>query len=111
MVDLLAILFVMYIGLIASVIVPYKRKKAEGKIKVFDLKFLWHAIVTAFWEFIAGLTLYIGWNPPADLLISDIAILVVAFTFGYGGLEGQKQLEKVLRPLLPFIPSLRSGDV
>jgi len=110
MVDLLVILLVMYVGLIASIIVPYKRKKAEGKIEIFDLKFLWHAIVTAFWEFIAGITLYLGWNPPADLLISDVAILVVAFAFGYGGLEGQKQLEKVLRLLLPLIPSLRSGD-
>lgn len=100
MVDLLVILLVMYIGLVASVIIPYKRKKAENKIDKFNLKYLWHAIVTAFWEFIAGFTLYLGWNPPSSLLFSDVAILIVAFAFGYGGLEGQKQTEKILRLVL-----------
>ncbi len=97
MVDPLVVLLVMYIGLFASVYIPYRRKKAEGKIETFDLKFLQHAMVTAAWEFIAGLTLYLGWNPPSDFLLNDIAILIVAFAFGYGGLEGQKQTEKVIR--------------
>lgn len=100
MIDLLVMLLAIYIGLIASVIVPYKRKKIEDKVKKFDLKYLWHAVVTASWEFITGLVLYLGWNPPSGLLFSDIAILIVAFAFGYGGLEGQKQAEKILRLVL-----------
>ena len=100
MVDLLVIMMVMYIGLLASVIVPYKRKKAEDKVDLFDPKFWKHAIVTAAWEFIAGITLYLGWNPPSEFILNDVAILIVAFTFGYGGLEGQKQAEKVLRLIL-----------
>lgn len=96
MVDLLVILLVMYIGLLASMILPYKRKKAEAKIEKFDLKFLIHTAVAAFWEFVAGFTLYLGWNPPGNLF-NDVAILVVAFGFGYGGLEGQKQAEKTVR--------------
>lgn len=102
MVDILVMFFMMYIGLLASVIIPYKRKKAENKIDVFDPKFWKHAIVTAVWEFIAGLTLYLGWNPPAEFLLYDVAILVIAFSLGYGGLEGQKQAEKVIRLLITF---------
>lgn len=99
MVDLLVLMFVMYLGLLASMIVPYKRKKAEGKVEKFNLKFLIHTATAAFWEFIAGLTLYLGWNPPGDL-VNDVVILIVAFGFGYGGLEGQKQIEKIVRLIL-----------
>ena len=101
MADLLVIMLVMYIGLLASVIVPYFRKKKETKITAFDMKFLWHSIGAAVWEFLAAITLYASWNPPEDL-ISEGVVLLLAFIFGYGGLEAQKQAEKVLRVLLPL---------
>ena len=92
MADLLVVLLTMYIGLLASMIIPYFRKKKEAKITEFDLKFLWHTIGAAFWEFIAGIVIFASWNPPDDL-ISEGIVLLLAFTFGYGGLEAQKQLE------------------
>lgn len=99
MVDLLVVLLVMYIGLFASMILPYGRKRKQGKIEQFDIKFLYHTAVAALWEFVAGFTLYLAWTPSPSIL-SEIGILVIAFAFGYGGLEGQKQAEKIVRLFL-----------
>lgn len=80
-------------------ILPYQRKKSEGKVKKFDIKFLYHTAAAAAWEFVAGFTLYLAWIPPPGIL-GDLGVLIIAFGFGYGGLEGQKQAEKVIRLVL-----------
>lgn len=98
------ILVAMFVGLLASSIIPYARKFYEGKIESFDLKYLHHLVIAGSWEFIASLMVYSQWEQPSlsgdsELLMNAI-ILVLAAAYGYGGLAMQKDIEKAINSII-----------
>jgi hypothetical protein len=85
----------MFLGLLASFFVPYVRKLKEGEIDFLEWKYVVHLIGATIWQFLLGLPVYTAWNPPDA--VGVIAILVLAFAFGYGGNSLQKEIEKDIR--------------
>jgi len=97
-------MFIMFLGLLASFLVPYYRKLKEEKITSLDWKYVVHLIGTAIWQFFLGFPVYTAWEAP-DILNTGF-ILVLAFAFGYGGSALQKELEKVFHLLLNWNPGM-----
>lgn len=91
--DVVLTLFVMFLGVLAATFMPYVRKMKEGKILGLDMKYIWHMVLTAAWQFIIGIGVFTLWSPSPDI-VGDAFILVSAFAFGYGGNEFQKEAEK-----------------
>ncbi|MFX0116003.1 MAG: hypothetical protein ACFFB3_15745 [Candidatus Hodarchaeota archaeon] len=91
----LFVLFAMFLGLLASYFLPYWRKHGLGDIDKMDWNYLIRLFISTFWEFLAGLAVYSEWKPP-DEGISLYIVLLLAFAFGYGGHEAQKEAEKYL---------------
>lgn len=82
------------LGNVLSVVIPYFRKLAEGKISTFDIKYLYHAIVSVLWQTVISLPLWIGWESPEG--ISWLLTFILAVAFGFGGKDLQVQIMKYL---------------
>ncbi len=83
------------IGNALSVLVPYLRKIAEGKITSFDPKYAYHAVVSTIWQSLLMAQVLIDWEVPtgSSLLLGYL----MAIAFGYGGKDFQEQVMKYLR--------------
>lgn len=85
------------LGLIASFVLPYVRKKfLKGEIDELDPKYIYHLVITALWQFIISFAVYSAWQPPGDIA-SGTLMLILAFFFGFGGSDIQKEADKALR--------------
>jgi len=83
------------IGNALAVIIPYLRKLAEGKIKVFDYKYLYHAVISAVWQSAVSMPLWLDWGSPSG--ISWVLSFILAIAFGFGGKDFQEQVLKYIR--------------
>lgn len=99
MANLLLIFVATFVGLLLATLTPYFRKLNEGKIEKFDWKYFYHLIGTTIWTFTVNIVVYIEWLPPDGLFESEVLLYLIAFIFGYGGNEAQKQLEKIVLAL------------
>ena len=99
MAELLIILVASFLGVLVATLWPYFRKLWEGKIDKFDWKYAYHLAVSAVWTFLLNFSVYYNWVPPVEFIFSDVLIYLLAFAFGFGGNEVQKELEKFLRYL------------
>ena len=88
---IIAILF----GIALSVAIPYFRKLAEGKITSFDYKYLYTAIGTAIWQELLMARALIDWEAPEGVTL--FLALIMAVTFGYGGIPLQEQAYKYIK--------------
>ena len=83
----------MLLGTVAATVLPYLRKLMEEKVPAFAPKYFVHLIIAAIWEFFLAWSIVESWTVPTGI-VEDIFIIILAFTWGYGGLEAQKQVEK-----------------
>lgn len=93
--DLLIIYFGMLVGLIVATVMPYLRKLHEGKIEEFELKYFKHLIITAIWQFATTLPIFLVWTPPVDI-VNNLLVVLLAFCYGFGGSEFQKEVYKYI---------------
>lgn len=103
-------------GLILATVLPFMRKTILNKIEDydlkqivlmlikfedFDLKYLYHTLVAAVWTNGIVFVVIADWQLPTGTF-PDIAILVFAFAYGFGGIGAQKmavQYYRLIRPL------------
>lgn len=88
---ILGILF----GNALSVIIPYLRKLAEGKITAFDFKYLYSAVLATVWQSLLMAQVLIDWEAPSGA--TSILGYIMAIAFGYGGKDFQEQVWKYFR--------------
>lgn len=102
------ILFAMFLGICSNFLLPYVRKLIlEGNIEQIDLKYVVHLVISSCWEFLFGFAVYSQWQPPSGV-INEVLLYILAFAFGFGGHEIQKEVEKILnafrkRPVVPIL--------
>jgi len=94
MVELIVMLAATFLGVLTATLFPYLRKKWEGKIENFDIKYVWHLVGTCVVTFAVNIVTYSAWRPPTEFILNDVFILILAFAFGYAGNNGQKGVEK-----------------
>lgn len=93
------VLSTMLLGVVVSFLFPYVRKLIlENKIEQIDLKYVVHLITTAIWEFLFGFAIYSQWQPASNA-INEVLLYILAFAFGFGGSELQKEIEKIINAL------------
>lgn len=97
--EISVILIATFLGVLTATLWPYFRKLWEGKIDKFDWKYFWHLVGTAAWTFLLDIATYSQWVAPAEFAFNDVLVYILAFTFGFGGNEAQKEMEKFLRYL------------
>lgn len=97
-----SILAVLLLGSVLAQMMPYIRKVKEGKVKSFDFQYAKKTAIAALWSSLLTLPVYTSWEVPSGIV--DVFIVhVMAFLFGFGGLELQKEGLKYYRMIKPAV--------
>ena len=91
----LIMVFGILLGNALSVIIPYFRKLSEGKVTSFDIKYVYHSIVSFFWQSVLTFPLWVEWGIPNGF--SQGYAFVLAIAFGFGGESMQIQILKYIK--------------
>lgn len=91
------------IGAVLAIILPYIRKTILDKVEAFDWKYFYHLLLAAIWTNALAFIVIAesNWELPSGIF-PDIAILVFALAYGFGGIGGQKiaiQYYRLIKPL------------
>jgi hypothetical protein len=97
--DLVIISVCILVGVLANSLLPFARKLIANDLALndFQLKYVISIVTSAVWTWILGTGIYIGFAPPD--LPSEALVYLVAFVYGWGGEDAQKEVVRVINTI------------